>query len=172
MATAIASRAARGALIYHRRVPEPAQPVSTDAVMREVRDRVKAELHARLTRQDADTSLAERTVFDEVDAIFRQALAHEQQALLLPALLADEWRPRLSLDFRSHRAPASAGPILFVKRRILAPAMRWLFEYSQDNFRRQDRLNLALLACLQSLAADHARLKARLAALEAERQAR
>ena len=43
---------------------------------------------------------------------------------------------------------------------------RWLFEYSQDNFRRQDHLDLALVACLQSLAADHARLKQRVAALE------
>jgi hypothetical protein len=64
-------------------VPEPvAAPVSTDSVMGEVRDRVKAELHARILAQDADTALADRAVFDEVDALFRQALAHEQQALL------------------------------------------------------------------------------------------
>jgi hypothetical protein len=141
---------------------------STDAVMEEVRAGVRADLHSRLTALAADTRLADRPTFDEVVSLFRQALTYEQQALLLPSLMTGEWRPRLSLDFKSHRAPAAAGPILFVKRRILAPAMRWLFEYGQENFRRQDRLNQALLACLQALAADHARLKARVAELETD----
>lgn len=137
--------------------------------MDEVRAQVRDELHSRLSALAADSHLADRAVFDEVVSLFRQGLAYEQPALLLPSLMSEEWRPRLSLDLKSHRAVSSAGPILFVKRKILLPAMRWLFEYTQENFRRQDRLNHALLASLQALAADHARLKARVAALEAER---
>jgi hypothetical protein len=52
---------------------------------------------------------------------------------------------------------------------VLQPITRWLFEYAQENFRRQARLNHALLACLQALAADHARLAHRVTALEARR---
>ena len=36
-----------------------------------------------------------------------------------------------------------------------------------ENFRRQDRVNVALMACVQSLAAEHARLRLRVASLEA-----
>ena len=134
--------------------------------MHEVRDRVKAELHRRLTERGAADELADRGVFDEVDALFRRGLTRDRADLLLPALMAEPWRPELSLRLSSHRAPSAAAPILFVKKRILQPMFRWLFEYSQDNFRRQDHLNHALVACLQSLAADHARLKQRVAALE------
>ncbi len=66
----------------------------------------------------------------------------------------------------SHRPGASGAAIVFVKRRLLLPLTRWLFEYTLENFRVQDRVNLALMSCLQSLAADHARLQLRLARLE------
>jgi hypothetical protein len=46
-----------------------------------------------------------------------------------------------------------------VKRRLLLPLTRWLFEYSQENFRRQDRLNRVLFACIEELAIENARLR-------------
>jgi hypothetical protein len=44
--------------------------------------------------------------------------------------------------------------------------VRWLYEYANENFRRQQQVDVALMACLQTLAADQARLKARLAEIE------
>jgi len=58
--------------------------------------------------------------------------------------------------------------ILLVKRHILLPLTRWLFEYSQDNFRRQERLNRILLASAEELAVENARLRADLDALRAK----
>ena len=57
--------------------------------------------------------------------------------------------------------------MLFTKRRVLLPMLRWLFEYSQDNFRRQERLNRILLASAEELAVENARLRADLDALRA-----
>ena len=48
--------------------------------------------------------------------------------------------------------------------RLLLPLTRWLFEYSQENFRRQDRLNRVLFACIEELAIENARLRQTLAA--------
>jgi hypothetical protein len=136
--------------------------------MNEVFDQVRTELRARLVARGAADDFADARVFDDVYGLFRQALAHNSRhVLLLPDLLADEWRPELALRLTSHRRGPVAWLILFVKRRVLLPLTRWLFEYSLENFRRQDRLNIVLMACLQSLAAEHARLRLRVAALEA-----
>lgn len=150
-------------------VTEPAR-LSADAVMTEVRARVRAELRARLVAHGAADDFADERVFADVDALLRRAVAHDtRDTLLLPDLLADEWRPELSLRLAGHRDGAAAALILFVKRRVLLPLTRWLFEYALENFRRQDRVNVALMACVQSLAAEHARLRLRVASLEAER---
>ena len=144
---------------------EPA--VSTESVMREVRDRVRADLHARMIAQGAGDDFDSRAVFDAVDDLFAQALAHQDhRALLLPAHFDEPWKPALSVDFPGHRNRLAAGAIRFAKSRLVLPVVRWLFEYAQDNFRRQHRVNVALMATVQTLAADHARLKARLADLE------
>jgi hypothetical protein len=152
--------------LYHLDVSD--QPaVSTEAVMEDVRDRIRADLHARLVLQGAGDDFADRAVFDEVDRLFAQAMAVEDpRALLLPARLDGPWKPILSLDFPGHRNKLIAAPIRFVKTRFVLPAVRWLYEFSHENFRRQHQLNLAMMAIVQTLAADHARLKARLAELE------
>jgi hypothetical protein len=62
------------------------------------------------------------------------------------------------LRLSSHRH-TTGGLILFVKRRLVLPLVRWLFEYSQSNFRRQQQLNRILLACIEELAIDNARLR-------------
>jgi hypothetical protein len=142
-------------------------PVSTEAVMEEIRGRIRDDLHARLIGHGARDDFAERAIFDEVDRVFAQALAHEDpRALLLPARLEEPWRPLLSLDFPGHRGRLAAGAIRFAKSRLVLPIVRWLFEYAQENFRRQHHLNVVLMATVQTLAADQARLKARLAELE------
>lgn len=141
--------------------------MSTESVMREVRDRARADLHARMIAQGAGDDFDSRAVFDAVDELFTQALAHhDHRALLLPAYFDEAWKPALSLDFPGHRHRLTAGVIRFAKIRLVMPVVRWLFEYAQDNFRRQHRVNVALMAIVQTLAADHARLKARLADLE------
>ena len=135
--------------------------------MDEVRGRVRAELHARLVAQGAGDDFESRCVFDEVDALFDRALAHEHpRALLLPARLPDPWQPALSLDFATHRRGLAGRVIRFTKARIVLPVVRWLYEHANENFRRQHQVNVALMACLQTLAADQARLKARLAEVE------
>jgi hypothetical protein len=58
----------------------------------------------------------------------------------------------------SHRP--LAGPILvWIKRRVLLPLMRWLFDYSVENFRRQQRVNDLLISCVEALAIDNAQLR-------------
>jgi hypothetical protein len=135
--------------------------------MEEIRDRIRDDVYARLVGHGARDDFADRAIFDEVDRLVTQALAHEDaRALLLPARLEEPWKPKLSLEFPGHRGRLAAGAIRFAKTRLVLPIVRWLFEYGQENFRRQHHLNVALMATLQTLAADHARLKARLAALE------
>jgi hypothetical protein len=135
--------------------------------MDEVRGRVRDELHARLVAQGAGDDFEDRGVFDEVERLFAKALAHEDpRALLFPARLPDPWRPALSLDFAGHRRGLAGRLIRFTKARVVLPVVRWLYEYANENFRRQQQVDVALMACLQTLAADQARLKARLAEVE------
>ena len=80
--------------------------------------------------------------------------------LLLPELLADEdaWKPAVGLRLSSHR-PIVGPLIVFVKRRLVLPLVRWLFEFTEENFRRQDYVNRVVMACLEELAIDNARLR-------------
>jgi hypothetical protein len=147
-------------------VGEPAV-VATEAVMEEVRARVRAELYARIVRTGAADDFDSPAVFDEVDRLLTRALAHDDpRALLVAARLDQPWAPALSLDFTGHRSGVAARAIHYAKSRVVLPVVRWLYEYSAENFRRQQQVNVALMACLQTLAADHARLKARVDALE------
>jgi hypothetical protein len=69
-----------------------------------------------------------------------------------------EWRPEMALRFSSHR-PVIGPALVFVKRRLLLPLTRWLFEYTRENFRRQQRVNRLLAACIEELALENARLR-------------
>jgi hypothetical protein len=52
------------------------------------------------------------------------------------------------------------GPALvFVKRQLMLPLVRWLVDYNRDNFRRQQRVNRLLAACIEELALENARLR-------------
>ncbi|OFW39585.1 MAG: hypothetical protein A3F70_13640 [Acidobacteria bacterium RIFCSPLOWO2_12_FULL_67_14] len=127
-----------------------------------------ADLHGRvrerLRRQLADRTPAfeDRQLFAEVEAILRAASTTPDTArLILPELLGepDTWRLTTSLRYQSHRGQAAASLFMFVKRRLLMPLMRWLYEYSRDNFERQRRTNHVLFACLQELALETALLR-------------
>ena len=138
--------------------------------MDQVRRQVRADLRARLVAHGAAEEFSDPRVFDEVDGLFRRTLARDDRArLLLPDALDERWAPELALRLSTHRPGPIGFSILFVKRRVLQPLLRWLFEYALENFRRQDRVNVALMACLQSLAADHVKLRLRVDALEQDR---
>jgi hypothetical protein len=133
--------------------------------MADVQARVRTALRARLLASGA-RELADEQLFDDVDALFRTALANDDPgALLLPHRLPDDWQPELALRLSSHRGGLTARLLVGIKRRLLLPLTRWLFEFTLDNFRRQHRLNLALMACLQTFAIEHARLAREVAAL-------
>ena len=85
----------------------------------------------------------------------------DTDALLLPELLGDPetWRLETAMRYQSHRATGAASVVIFIKRRLLMPIFRWLFEYSRDNFERQRRVNRVLFACVQELAVENARLR-------------
>lgn len=149
--------------------PQP-QAIDIEQVMSEVRARVRQDVRARLTRNGA-REFDDEAVFDATERLLHEALQRAQRdQLLLPELLDDEdaWRLDPALRMSSHR-PVVGRLVTGVKRAVLLPLMRWLFDYSRENFARQERLNFVLMSCLQRLAVDHARLTARLEALERAR---
>jgi len=135
--------------------------------MAEVRARVRAELRSRLVRGGV-REFEDEAVFRAAEQLLARALEQrDRQSLLLPELLDDEddWRVNPSLRFASHR-PIAGGMVIWLKQKLVLPVTRWLYDYSRENFARQERLNFVLMACLQQLTVEHARLTARLAALE------
>lgn len=135
--------------------------VRVDDVMGEIEREVRARLRRRLIKRGGAADYQDEEIFDAVHALIARAVDERNlDATLLPELLdADvEWRLQTHLHLTTHR-PAVGRWILFAKRRILLPMTRWLFEYSQENFRRQDRLNRVLFACIEELALENARLR-------------
>ena len=123
-----------------------------------MRERLRAELRTA-RRVDAPSTI--RALFAEVDALLR-AGHRSERSRGAPASrtarrslhVASRDRHALSVAPRRARRPAL---IVFVKRRLLMPVFRWLFEYSRDNFERQRRVNQVLFACVQELAIETAR---------------
>jgi hypothetical protein len=140
--------------------------------MAELQQRVRERLRDELLRQGASPAFADPVLFMEVERLLgRAATAGDADALLLPALLGDRstWRLETALRYQSHRDPVTASLIGSIKRRVLMPVMRWLFEYSRDNFERQRRVNQVLFACVQELALETVRLRQEVRELEAAR---
>ena len=130
--------------------------------MAEIQNRVRERVRQELLQHGASPSLADPKLFADVDALLRAATERTHtQALLLPELLGEPsaWRLDTAMRLQSHRGGASGAFIVFVKRRLLLPLHRWLFEYSRDNFERQRRVNQVLFACVQELAIETARLR-------------
>lgn len=138
-------------------------PLPVDEVMAEVRARVRARMRAELARTAPESPLLDESVFAETEALLRRALDHRRH-LVLPALLVgdEEWELATSLRWTSHR-PRTGALILWVKRRVLLPLTRWLYEYSRENFERQARINDTLMAAVETLAVETVLLRRRLA---------
>ena len=138
----------------------PAVPV--DTVMAELQDRVRARLREELLQHGASRALEDPEVFADVERVLREAVSRTGiRALLLPEFLGDPsgWRIEPALTYPSHRGAMVASVIRGIKQRVLMPALRWLFEYSHDNFVRQQRVNHVLFACIQELAIQNAELR-------------
>lgn len=136
--------------------------------MAELQDRVRARLREELLQHGASRSLEDPQVFAAVEGVLRQAAGRTStRALILPEVLGDPgtWRLEPALAFPSHRGALAASVIRGIKQRMLMPALRWLFEYSHDNFVRQQRVNHVLFACVQELAIQNAELRRDLATL-------
>jgi hypothetical protein len=134
--------------------------VRVGPLMRQIESDARSTIRRRLVTHGMPAYNDEQ-LFEQVRATLQHAAdGRDLRVLLLPELLGDdvEWSLEPNLKLSSHR-PATGGAILFVKRRILLPLTRWLFEYSQDNFRRQERLNRVLLSCVEELAVENARLR-------------
>jgi hypothetical protein len=131
------------------------------AVMDEIDGDVRTRLRRHLIKRGAPADYRDEEIFEAVRAVLARAVDERNlDALLLPELLdADvEWQLNTHLTLSTHR-PLFGRFILLAKRRILLPMTRWLFEYSQENFRRQHHLNRILFACIEELALENARLR-------------
>jgi hypothetical protein len=140
--------------------------------MAEVRARVRSEVRARLARSGVH-AFDDEAVFMAAEQLMARALEQrDRQLLLLPELLDDEddWRVDPSLRLSSHR-PMAGRAIVWLKQKLVLPVTRWLYDYSRENFARQERLNFVLMACVQQLAIENARLVARLDAIASDRSA-
>jgi len=128
--------------------------------MREIEDRVRDEVRRQLLARGGAPDYQDPEIFRSVDRLLRRAAERPDSHALLPEFLGPEsdWRLQTHLKFSSHRTIA-APIVLFVKQRILLPLMRWLYEYAAGNFRRQERVNRMLVACIEELAIENARLR-------------
>jgi len=139
--------------------------VRVDEVMGEIERDVRARLRRHLLKKGGAADYEDQEIFDAVHALLSRAVdGRELDATLLPELVDGDvdWRLQTHLNLSTHRPAATGRLILFAKKRLLLPLTRWLFEYSQENFRRQDRLNRILFACIEELALENARLRRRL----------
>lgn len=139
-----------------------ASEISVDAVTAELRERVRARLRQRLTLHHASQAFDDPELFAEVERLLHTSITEgDGNALLLPDLLGDPdtWRLQTALHYQSHRGVRAGAFVVFLKRRLIMPFVRWLFEYSRDNFERQRRVNQVLFACIQELAIENAALR-------------
>jgi hypothetical protein len=135
--------------------------VPVDRLMRDLEDDVRRARRKRLLARGGAADYRDEAVYERVDTLIRRALeARDHDALLLPDLLSgeDEWQLSLHLRFNSHR-PVIGPLLIFLKKSILLPINRWLWEYSLENFRKQRRVNAILFACIEELAIENAKLR-------------
>ena len=135
--------------------------VSVERVMQQIEDDLRRERRARLLEKGAPDEYRDAEVYTSVEQVLRRAIeTRDHNAVLLPELLGDEedWTLETRLRFSSHR-PLVGPLIVFFKRRVLLPLTRWLYQYSLENFQRQQRINRMLFACIEELAIENATLR-------------
>jgi hypothetical protein len=136
-------------------------PVRVAQLMREIEEDVRRDRRKQLLAHGGPHEYEDPEVYAIVDGILRRAVeALNRPASLFPEVLEDEnqWRLELPLRYSSHR-PVVGPVLLFIKRWMLLPMFRWLYEYSLENFRRQQYVNRLLFACVEELAIENARLR-------------
>lgn len=136
-------------------------PVQTKALMDDIERDVRNRLRRHIIKRGGAAEYEDEAIFERVRAVLGRAIdERNSDALLLPELLDSdiEWELQTHLRLTTHR-PFVGRFILLIKRRLLLPVTRWLFEYSQENFRRQRRINAVLFACIEDLAIENARLR-------------
>lgn len=137
------------------------ETVRVQRLMSELEEEVRNELRRHVLARGASREYDDARLFGSVESLLRRAIDQpEHDALLLPELLGDdpEWHLQTHLRFSSHR-PLLGPIVVFLKRRLLLPLTRWLYEYTVGNFHRQARLNRVLLSCIEELAIENARLR-------------
>jgi hypothetical protein len=135
--------------------------VGTRALMDDIERDVRNRLRRHIIKRGGAAEYEDEAIFERVSALLGRAVDERNpDALLLPELLDSdaEWELQTHLRLTTHRRVVGRF-ILLVKRRLLLPMTRWLFEYSQENFRRQQRINAVLFACIEDLAIENARLR-------------
>jgi hypothetical protein len=135
--------------------------VPVEQLMREIEDDVRQMRRRRLLARGGAAEYRDPAVYEGVDEVLRRAIdARDHDALLLPDLMSGnpDWQLALHLRYASHR-PVIGSFLIGVKRRVLLPLTRWLYEFSLENFRRQRRINAVLFACIEELAIENARLR-------------
>jgi hypothetical protein len=140
------------------------------SLMSELEDGVRNELRERVLTHGGASEYNDPRVFESVERLLRRASKRDDPgALLMPELLGDTppWQLQTHLRFSSHR-PAWGPFLIFLKRRILLPMNRWLYEFVLGNFHRQQRLNLVLISCVEELAIENARLRRDLERVKSE----
>ena len=144
--------------------------IRVEPLMKELEEQVRSRLRRELVAHGGAREYEDPRIFESVERLLRRASERgPHDGLLLPELLGDdpEWRLQTHLRFTSHR-PVAGSVIKFVKRRIMLPITRWLYEYTLHNFERQQRLNLILISCVEELAIENARLRRDLVRLGGE----
>jgi hypothetical protein len=143
-------------------------PVRTKTVMDRIESQVREAIRRRVTEHGGSAEYGDPLLFERVWSLLGHATdGRHPDFLLLPELLDEsgDWDLRTQLPLSSHR-PALGPIILLVKRRVLLPLSRWLLEYTRENFRRQQRVNRLLFACIEELAIENARLRLKLEGTE------
>jgi hypothetical protein len=140
---------------------KPATPVSVADLMRDIENGVRRDRRTRLVARGGPPEYQDQEIYAAVEAALRRALeSRNLDVLLIPEIVSDEadWRLQTHLTFSSHRG-AIGSVIVWVKRRVLLPLTRWLYEYALENFKRQERVNRALFACIEELAIENAKIR-------------
>jgi hypothetical protein len=134
--------------------------------MTDLQQRVRERLRVDLLEHGASPAFEDPELFAAVERLLRRAAeAGHAETLLLTEVLGDPatWHLQMAMRYPSHRGATQASVLKAIKRRVLMPMFRWLFEYSRDNFERQQRVNLVLFACVQELVVETARLRQQVA---------
>lgn len=140
-------------------VPEPVLKV--EDLMEEVRRRVRDRLGSGNLGNEEASVLIEEVMQNALD--LRDGEGRLQSVDLLGP--EEEWVLNRPLRFSSHRGTVGRY-IVWAKEKVIFPLTRWLYEYTRMGFFKQHRMNLTLLACLESVITQNASLQARVRILE------